>query len=76
MVPGLGTRAVDRLSDDYPRLLSPGKPELDVNVLPEDIRKYSPCYMDLINLEKNIFETVSIKEFLAEWGMSIRRLIK
>jgi hypothetical protein len=28
MVPGLGTRAVDRLSDDYPVLLAPGQPGL------------------------------------------------
>ncbi len=32
MVTGLGTRAVDRLSDDYPILLSPGQPNLRVNV--------------------------------------------
>ena len=27
LVPGLGTRAVDRLGDDYPVLISPGQPE-------------------------------------------------
>ena len=26
LVPGLGTRAVDRLSDDYPILIAPGQP--------------------------------------------------
>lgn len=32
LVPGLGTRAVDRLGDDYPILLAPGQPNLRVNV--------------------------------------------
>ena len=32
MVPGLGTRAVDRMSDDYPILVAPGQPTLRVNV--------------------------------------------
>ena len=32
LVPGLGTRAVDRVSDDYPVLIAPGSPNLRVNV--------------------------------------------
>jgi hypothetical protein len=28
LVPGLGTRAVDRVSNDYPVLISPGQPAL------------------------------------------------
>ncbi len=42
MVPGLGTRAVDRVSDDYPVLVAPGQPGLRVNVAPEEIVYYSP----------------------------------
>ncbi len=38
LVPGLGTRAVDRLADDYPVLAAPGQPGLRVNVTPEDVR--------------------------------------
>ena len=32
LVPGLGTRAVDRVADDYPVLIAPGQPNLRVNV--------------------------------------------
>ena len=51
MVPGLGTRAVDRLVDDYSILLAPGKPNLSVNVTPDEKVRYSPHYIDVINLE-------------------------
>jgi hypothetical protein len=65
-VPGLGTRAVDRLSDDYPVLIAPGQPNLRVNATVEEILKYSPRKIDLINLVKNTFETVEIADLLGE----------
>lgn len=66
IVPGLGTRAVDRLSDDYPVLISPGQPNLKINIAPEEILRYSPKNIDVINLKTNEFETISIQKFLEE----------
>lgn len=74
LTPGMGTRAVDRLSDDFPVLIAPGQPALRVNTTPEEIRHYSPKKVDLINLEKEVFETVTIKELLAEYGEEIPNL--
>lgn len=68
IVPGLGTRAVDRLSDDYPILISPGQPGLKVNVSTDEIVKYSPRKIDVINLETNQFETKDINELLKAYG--------
>lgn len=68
LVPGMGTRSVDRLGDDFPVLISPGQPGLRVNTVPEEIRKYSPAKLDVINLEKNTFETIEIEPFLKEYG--------
>ncbi len=68
LVPGLGTRAVDRLSDDYPVLIAPGKPGLRVNITTEDIVRYSPKKIDVINLEKRKLETVDIRELLRKYG--------
>ncbi len=68
MVPGLGTRAVDRLSDDYPILIAPGQPKLRVNVAIDEIVKYSPKKIDVINLEKRTFETIDIQQILNESG--------
>jgi hypothetical protein len=68
LVPGLGTRAVDRVSDDYPVLIAPGQPNLRANVTVDEILKYSPKHIDVINLESNAFETVDAFEFLREAG--------
>ncbi len=65
-MPGLGTRAVDRTGDDFPVLIVPGQPELRVNVAIDEIVRYSPNYMDVINLESNTFETVSVDQLLKE----------
>lgn len=68
LVPGLGTRAVDRLGDDYPVLVSPGQPGLRVNTTSEEIVQYAPRYMDVINLETREFETVEATELFRECG--------
>ncbi len=67
-VPGLGTRAVDRIADDYPILIAPGKPEMRVNVTPDEVCRYSPRKIDVINLAKNCFETIEISELLQKYG--------
>ena len=68
MVPGLGTRAVDRLSDDYPVLIAPGQPGLRANVTPEEVLRYSPRKIDVIDTEANSFRTVLISELLQHCG--------
>jgi hypothetical protein len=68
LVPGLGTRAVDRLADDYPVLVAPGQPNLRVNVTPEEMVRYSPKKIDVIDLEENAFRTMDLDELLAEVG--------
>ena len=68
LVTGLGTRAVDRLSNDYPMLISPGQPGIRVNVTPEQIIHYSQKSIDVINLETRRFETHAIEDILREVG--------
>lgn len=68
LVPGLGTRAVDRLGDDFPILCAPGQPGLRVNATPEEVVRYSPRYLDALNLATSRFETVEIAAFLRECG--------
>ncbi len=78
IVPGLGTRAVDRLSDDYPVLVAPGQPGLRVNQTPDEIVRYSPTKIDVINLETNAFETVAVQDILRSHGgeyPAIRQLV-
>jgi hypothetical protein len=78
LVPGLGTRAVDRLSDDYPVLVAPGQPGLQVNQTPDEIIRYAPRKADVINLETNAFETVNMDTLLRTHGAEyplLRRLV-
>jgi len=71
MVVGLGTRAVDRLGDDYPFLAAPGKPSIRVNVSPENMLRYSQKKVDVLNLENGRFETLEVEVLLQETGGKI-----
>jgi len=71
MVMGLGTRAVDRVGDDFPVLISPGQPKLRVNQVPQELMKYSPQMMDVLDMENNTFTTVSIPELVRDYGSGI-----
>ncbi len=71
LVPGLGTRAVDRVADDYPILVAPGKPGLRVNVTPAEVVRYAPRKVDVINLESGRFETMDLDRLLEECGPEI-----
>lgn len=66
IVPGLGTRAVDRTSNDYPILLSPGQPELRPNATPREMFHYSPREIDVLDLESEKFQTYPIEKFLSD----------
>ena len=68
LVPGLGTRAVDRVADDYPVLVAPGKPGLRVNTTAWEIERYAPRKVDVINFETHRFETISLADLLHKYG--------
>ncbi|MGQ9838971.1 MAG: PEP/pyruvate-binding domain-containing protein, partial [Anaerolineae bacterium] len=64
LVVGLGTRAVERGGEDYPRLVALSHPGLRPEKAAREIRHYSQYYMDVINLAENRLETVPIYEVL------------
>jgi hypothetical protein len=64
LVWGLGTRAVDRVGNDYPRLVALSHPLLRPIISAKAIRRYSQRYVDLIDLEDNQFKTMPIKDVL------------
>ncbi len=71
LVLGLGTRAVDRLGDDYPVLVAPGQPNLRVNTSIDEVIKYAPRYVDVIDLDTNRFNTLPVNEFLRAVGYQV-----
>jgi hypothetical protein len=65
LVYGLGTRAVERVGEDFPRLVALGQPTLR----PEpksDIERYSQKLIDVIDMERNELRTVSMRELMEE----------
>jgi hypothetical protein len=64
LVWGLGTRAVDRVSDDYPRMLSLSHPLMRPESSADAIRRYSQHYVDVIDLEANEMVSLPIKKVL------------
>ncbi|MBI9073967.1 MAG: PEP/pyruvate-binding domain-containing protein [Desulfatibacillum sp.] len=71
LVLGLGTRAVDRVEDDYPRIVAMDDPVVKPLAGMRDIQKYSQHYVDLLNLEENELQTVSLLE-LTQKDLNIR----
>ena len=64
LVWGLGTRAVQRTGDDYPRLVALSHPTLQPDESADAIRHYSQQYVDLIDLQDNTFKTLPIHEVI------------
>ncbi len=62
---GLGTRAVDRLDRDYARMIGLSHPQLRPVKGAAEIVKYSQRFVDVINLEKNEFETIPVSQVLS-----------
>jgi hypothetical protein len=65
LVWGLGTRAVDRIGNDYPRLVALSHPLLRPEASSKAIRRYSQQYVDLIDLEDNLYRTLPVEEVLS-----------
>jgi hypothetical protein len=64
MVWGLGTRAVDRVASDYPRMVPLSHPQLRPEAGAAQIRKYSQRFVDLIDLRANSFRTLPVSDVL------------
>ncbi len=65
LVFGLGTRAVDRVGDDYPRIVAVSHPHLRPETGAQ-IAKYSQGHVDLIDLQRNELTSYSIEELLCD----------
>ncbi len=64
VVSGIGTRAVERVANDYPRMVALSHATLRPERTASDIRRYAQHFMDVIDLERNEFRTVSVAKVL------------
>ncbi len=66
LVVGLGTRAVNRVEDDYPRIVALDAPLLTPLADMEDIRRFSQHQVELLDMTENGLQTVSLQRLLGE----------
>jgi len=64
LVWGLGTRAVDRVGSDFPRLVALSHPLLHSQADVRNVRHYTQSQIDLIDLKENRLKTMGVREVL------------
>ena len=64
LVFGLGTRAVNRVENDYPRIIALDDPLVKPLAGMKDVGKFSQHFVDVLNLEENHLETVPLQGLL------------
>jgi hypothetical protein len=65
LVWGLGTRAVDRVSKEYPRMIALSHPTLRPEMGVQEVSKYSQHLVDVLDLQGNQVETLPTYELLS-----------
>src|SRR5512138_3098478 len=75
LVMGLGTRAVDRIAGDYPRMVNLSHPQLRPDVTPQAIRYYSQHFVDVLDLEQNKWKTIPAESVLGADYAPLRWLV-
>jgi hypothetical protein len=66
LVLGLGTRAVDRVEGDYPRIVALDEPMKLPHKGYEDIRRFSQKDVDLVNISANDLQSQSLVRLISE----------
>lgn len=65
LVWGLGTRAVDRVSKEYPRMIALSHPTLRPEMGAQEVSRYSQHLVDVLDLKDNRLETLPTYELLS-----------
>jgi hypothetical protein len=71
LVMGLGTRAVNRVENDYPRIVAIDEPLVRPLSKAGDIKRFSQKFVDVLNLEENTLQPMPLS-VLVEKSLSTR----
>ncbi|MDP2852808.1 MAG: PEP/pyruvate-binding domain-containing protein [Smithellaceae bacterium] len=63
---GLGTRAVNRVENDYPRIVALDAPLTKPYAKLEDVQRFSQHEVDILNLQDNDFQTLPAADLLTD----------
>ena len=64
IVMGMGTRAVNRVPDDYPRIVALDDPIVKPLSGLWELKKYSQHYVDVLNLQDNELQTIALSDLI------------
>jgi hypothetical protein len=67
---GLGTRAVNRVEGDYPRIVALDEPLRRPYAEKDDVRRFSQHEVDVIDTKDNAFKTIPYEKLIAERSYS------
>jgi hypothetical protein len=74
LVSGFGTRAVERVANDYPRLVALSHPKLRPFIGTDQTRKHAQRYMDVLDLNDHTIKTLPVSEVLQHDYPALRYL--
>jgi len=71
LVFGLGTRAVDRVEDDYPQIIALDHPLLRPYSEKESVKRFSQHNLDLLDIRENSIKVADIQSVLNEESINV-----
>ncbi len=74
LVCGFGTRAVERVANDYPRIVALSHPQLRPYVGVRETRKYSQHFIDVVDIEANARVTLPVRDVIGDDYPALRYL--
>ncbi len=75
IVMGLGTKAVDRTKEDYPRLANLDRPAVTVMTTVEQKHKFSQRYIDVLDCQENVLTERSMEELLPVLPLWYKKMV-
>ena len=75
IVMGLGTKAVDRTKEDYPRLANLDRPTVTVLTTVEQKHKFSQRYVDVLDCQENKLTEVSMESLLPVLPLWYKKMV-
>ena len=75
LVMGLGTKAVDRTKEDYPRLANLDRPAATVLTTVAQKHRYSQRYIDVLDCSENRFGDVALDDLLENLPLWYKKMV-
>ena len=75
IVTGLGTRAVDRTENDYPRLVHLDRPAVSMYADAASRHRFSQRNMDVLDIERNALTSIPVTKVLGELPLWLKKML-